>query len=85
MVNQDQKLESLLSLFGLYLVEFENAGGSRSEVYGVKLLSTLSKSLSERMGRGWSKRTLELYRKFYLTYPEIAQTASAQSFLSWSH
>ncbi len=69
-------------LFGLYLVEFENAGGSRSELYGVKLLSTLSRTLSARMGRGWSKRTLELYRQFYLTYPEIVQTVSTQSLAS---
>jgi len=71
-------------LCGLYIVEFENGGASRSELYGAKLIGNLSKSLSERMGRGWSKRTLELYRQFYLTYAEIAQTISAQSFASLS-
>lgn len=34
---------------------------------------------------GISKRTLELCRQFYLSYPEILQTVSSQSFLSSSH
>ncbi len=66
-------------LFGYYIVEFENAGADRSEIYGKELLKKLSNSLSKSLGKGFSKRSLEQYKKFYLSYKKIAQTLSAQS------
>ncbi len=65
-------------LFGCYIVEFEQKGVDRAE-YGQKLLAKLSASLTEKLGKGFSKRSLEIARKFYLAFPEIAQTLSAQS------
>ncbi len=67
-------------LFGWYIVEFENGGGSRHTIYGKRLLEILSKNLSARLGAGFSKRNLEQCRRFYQSYGEIAQTLSAQSF-----
>ena len=66
-------------LFGWYIVEFENGGAERAELYGKALIQRLSEKLTERLGRGFSKRSLEQYRKFYLTYKEIAQALPAQS------
>ena len=66
-------------LFGRYIVEFENGGAERAELYGKALIKNLSEQLTASIGRGFSKRSLEQYRKFYLGHKEIAQTASAQS------
>ncbi len=66
-------------LFGWYIVEFENGGAERAELYGKKLIKRLANELTVALGKGFSKRSLELFRNFYLNYQEIAQTASAQS------
>lgn len=66
-------------LFGWYIVNFEKAGVERAELYGKKLMIQLSKELTNRLGKGFSKRSLELFRRFYDSYSEIAQTLSAQS------
>ena len=46
------------------------------------LLSTLSKELTLRLGKGYSRPNLNNMRKFYLKYPNC-QTVSNK--LSWSH
>lgn len=66
-------------LFGWYIVEFENGGAERAEMYGKELIKQLSCKLTETLGKGFSKRSLEQYRKFYLVYSEIAQALPAQS------
>lgn len=66
-------------LFGWYIVEFENGGAERAELYGRALIKKLAEELSATLGKGFSKRSLEQYRKFYLTYNEIAQALPAQS------
>ena len=60
-------------MFGWYIVEFENGGAERTELYGKKLLKKLSEKLMATLGKGFSKRSLEQYRKFYLSYNEITQ------------
>ena len=46
---------------------------------GEETLKTLSKQLTEKYGKGFSKRNLEQMRYFYLTYAtSITQTVSAQ-------
>ena len=47
-----------------------------------KLLKRLSEKLMAILGKGFSKRSLEQYRKFYLNYNEITQALPAQSFQS---
>ena len=74
-------------LFGYYIVEFEQGSANRAELYGKRLTERLSKELtSARLGRGFSKRSLEQYRRFYDSYREIAQALPAQSLeynLAW--
>jgi predicted nuclease of restriction endonuclease-like (RecB) superfamily len=66
-------------LFGWYIVEFEQGGADRAELYGKRLIERIAAELTARLGRGFSKRSLEQYRRFYDSYPEIAQTVPAQS------
>ena len=66
---------------GRYIVEFEQDGNAKA-IYGKSLLSTLSKELTLRLGKGYSRPNLKNMRKFYLKYPNC-QTVSDK--LSWSH
>lgn len=66
-------------LFGWYIVEFEQGGADRAEVYGKRLIERIAAELTARLGRGFSKRSLEQYRRFYDSYREIAQAVPAQS------
>ncbi len=69
-------------LFGWYIMEYEQNGADRAEIYGKKLIKRLSDELTVRLGKGFSKRSLEQFRRFYKCYKEIAQTESAQSLLA---
>ncbi len=66
---------------GKYIVEFEQNGNAKAE-YGKNLLSTISKELTLRLGKGYSRPNLNNMRKFYLKYSNC-QTVSDK--LSWSH
>jgi len=66
---------------GRHIVEFEQGGREKAQ-YGNYLLKELSKDLSLRYGKGFSKSNLVYIRLFYLKYP-IGETVSHQ--LSWSH
>ncbi len=66
---------------GKNIVEFEQKGELKAE-YGKKLLINLSKDLSIKYGKGFSRSNLQYMRLFYLYYP-IRQTVSGK--LSWSH
>lgn len=68
-------------LIGKYIVESEQNGNIKA-TYGKGLLTTLSKELSLRLGKGYSRPNLNNMRKFYLTYPNC-QVVSDR--LSWSH
>ncbi len=73
---------------GQRLVEVEQGGESRAD-YGEQLIQRLSQDLTQRFGRGFGRSNLFQMRAFYLTYPQIVQTASGQLEglfpLSWSH
>ena len=66
---------------GKYIVEFEQQGNVKAK-YGTSLLTSLSKLLRSKLGKGYSRPNLNNMRKFYLLYP-ICQTVSDK--LSWSH
>ncbi|MDA2936249.1 PDDEXK nuclease domain-containing protein [Patescibacteria group bacterium AH-259-L05] len=66
---------------GKYIVEYEQKGRERAD-YGSRIMKTLSKDLSTKLGRGFSQRNLRDMRRFYIGYPKW-QTVSAK--LSWSH
>lgn len=61
-------------LIGFYIVEFEQNGEDRAK-YGEKLLQKLADSLNQNT---LSFRNLKLFRQFYVSYPAIGQTVSAQ-------
>jgi hypothetical protein len=52
---------------GLMIVE-EEQNGNAGAAYGEYLLQNLSNELTAEFGKGYSKRNLELIRKFYHTY-----------------
>lgn len=54
---------------GQYIVEFEQGGKAKAE-YGKQLLVNLSKDLTLRNGRGFSRSNLTYMRKFYLAFPK---------------
>ena len=66
---------------GRDIVEFEQQGSARA-VYGKGLLDRLSRDLTLRHGKGFSRSNVVRIRQFYLAHPKGA-TLSHQ--LSWSH
>lgn len=66
-------------------IVLEEQNGQQRATYGKEVIKLLSKELSKEFGRGYSKRSLSNFRKFYITFPDdsIWQTLSAK--LSWSH
>ncbi|WP_053179022.1 PDDEXK nuclease domain-containing protein [Sunxiuqinia dokdonensis] len=68
---------------GKLIVEEEQNGKQRA-VYGEKLITELSKELTEEYGKGFSTTNLKQMRTFYLTYSK-GQTLSDEFKLSWSH
>jgi len=67
---------------GKQIVEQEQKGQQEAE-YGTYILSELSRHLTTEFGKGFSKRNLELIRKFYIVYKN-AKSPISQS-LSWTH
>lgn len=69
---------------GKRIVEEEQKGSERAE-YGKRIIEQLSNELTNRYGKGFSKRYLAYFRKFYLTISdkEILQTRLQN--LTWSH
>ena len=66
---------------GRDIVEFEQGGNVRAD-YGKGLLDRLSRDLTIRHGKGFSRSNVVRIRQFYLAHPKGA-TLSHQ--LSWSH
>ena len=65
---------------GRHILEREQQGETRAS-YGAALLQSVSKRLVNEFGNGFSKRNLELMRRFFIQYRvryRIAQTVSAQ-------
>lgn len=65
---------------GRHIVEFEQEGSARAE-YGKGLLERLSRDLTTRHGKGFSRSNLSRFRQFYLVFP-ICATVSHK--LAWS-
>ena len=65
---------------GRRIVEFEQGGKRRAE-YGDELLAQLSRDLTERHGRGFSRQNLQNMRQFYVSFgpAQIRQTLSGKS------
>lgn len=63
----------------------EELKDTRKENYGFEIIKNLSKKLTMKYGKGFGRMSLYNYLSFYKSYPNIFQTPSEQSFLSWSH
>ena len=66
---------------GKHIVEFEQKGNEKA-AYGAKILTRLSKDLSDQLGKGFSRTNLINMRLMYLKYPNL-NTLSDQ--LTWGH
>ena len=55
-------------LVGYYIVEFEQHGEDRAK-YGDKLINRLAKEINRK---GFETRSLHVYRRIYLVYPQLA-------------
>lgn len=66
---------------GQYIVEYEQKGHAKAE-YGSDVLNRLSRDLTDRYGKGFSRSNVFYMRKMYSTYPELGKLSSL---LSWSH
>ena len=70
---------------GKMIVEDEQQGSERAK-YAEKILLNLSRKLTKEFGKGYTKRNLELMRKFYLTYSKakllISQSPKTKSAIS---
>ena len=63
------------------IVEFEQGGKTRAD-YGTGLLASLSRDLTLRHGRGFSRSNVIYMRLLYLQYPKGQKPSDL---LSWSH
>lgn len=73
-------------LLGRRIAEEELQENGRAE-YGLELIKNLSKQLTKKYGKGFTKSNLYNFYLFYKMFPEIFQTLSGKSqrLLSWSH
>ena len=69
---------------GKRIVEEEQCGYERAE-YGKRIIEQLSNELTMRYGKGFSKRYLAYFRKFYLTIDDIQILQTRLQNLTWSH
>ncbi len=65
-------------LLGKRIAEEELNGNDRAQ-YGEEVIKRLADSLTEKYGKGFTKRTLYKFLLFYNTYPNFVPTLSAQS------
>jgi len=70
-------------LVGYQIVEYEQHGSDRAQ-YGERLLEELAHDLRRRIGKGFTKRYLEMFRQFYRKYP-ITKSLISQFGLSLPH
>lgn len=73
-------------LIGYRIAEEELAGENRAE-YGANIIKKLSKELTKKYGKGFTKTNLYSFYRFYKYFPEIFHTSCGKSdvYLSWSH
>lgn len=69
---------------GKRIVEEEQKGNERAE-YGKRIIEQLSNELTHRYGKGFSKRYLAYFRKFYLTIGDMEILQTRLQNLTWSH
>jgi len=71
-------------LIGAHIVEYEQHGRDRAE-YGERLLERLAEDLGRELGRGFGLRMLREMRRFYLTYPQLAEPIRQSAIAELAH
>lgn len=81
-ISKSINTEMLLTYWkiGKEIIEYEQNGNMKAD-YGKQLLSNLSKDLSVKFGKGFSRSNLQNMRLLYHRYPKC-QTLSGK--LTWS-
>lgn len=69
---------------GKRIVEEEQQGEARAQ-YGRKLIASLAKELTREFGIGYSYRSLNEYRRFYLCYRDFGIVHACVHNLTWTH
>lgn len=69
---------------GRRIFEEEQQGSKRAK-YGSKLIANLSKELTLEFGSGFSYRSLNEYRRFYLSFNNLEIVHTRMHNLTWSH
>lgn len=62
-----------------YRIAEEELGGDNCAEYGANVIKKLSKDLTKKYGKGFTKSNLYSFYSFYKAYPEIFQTVSGKS------
>lgn len=69
---------------GRRIVEEEQDGKERAQ-YGARLIANLAKELTREYGAGYNKRSLEQYRRFYLSFKDLEIANARVRNLTWTH
>lgn len=69
---------------GRRIVEEEQQGQERAK-YGAKLIANLAQQLTLEFGSGYGRRSLEQYRRFYLSFRDLEITNARVRNLTWTH
>ncbi len=76
--------ETINTYFEIGKLLIEAQGGEKRAKYGDNLIKEWSVKLSKEYGKNYSRRNLELMRRFYVLFRKT-NTLCSQSNLSWSH
>lgn len=69
---------------GKRIVEEEQQGQVRAK-YGTNLIANLARQLTLEYGSGFGRRSLEQYRRFYLSFKDMEITHACVRNLTWTH
>lgn len=69
---------------GERIVMQEQNGKERAD-YGTQLIAQLSEELTRAYGKGYSRRNLQYFRSFYLTFNDLEIVQSRLHNLTWTH
>lgn len=69
---------------GRRIVEEEQHGEVRAQ-YGIRLIKTLAEQLTPKYGNTFSKRNLDYFRQFYLSFNDLEIVNTRVHNLTWSH
>ncbi|MCQ2306100.1 MAG: PDDEXK nuclease domain-containing protein [Bacteroidales bacterium] len=69
---------------GKRIVEEEQQGQERAK-YGARLIANLAQQLTLEYGSGYGRRSLEQYRRFYLSFRDLEIANACVRNLTWTH